>query len=270
MNLRLSFFYLFLLFILSCKENKSPVTKGSWHYTKSFPLSNVDPVSITGDDSHLFVSSGLKTEIFKLNYDGGLVQQIKNIRKPKYLNLLSTGVVVVAESEAHVASRVEGQDYITTIPTNDFLETPYGVTIEFNRIAISDLAKGKVYYNNGGKVSTITENLSSPTDVQFKNGKLYIADIKSNLVQVFDTLGRSKSTIGKNENIKMIGGLYVNNEEIAVTDYNGNRLLVYDLKGKLKQSFTEQLQQPSDVFIKGREMFVVNYGSNEIAVYSKW
>jgi len=270
MNLRISVFYLLPLLILSCKENKSPGTKGSWHYTKSYPLTNVDPISITGDDSHLYVSSGMKTEIFKLNYDGGLVQQIKNIRKPKYLNLLSTGVVVVAESEAHVASRVEGQDYITTIPTNDFLETPYGVSIESNRIAISDLNKGKVYFNNGGKVTSITDNISSPTDIQLKNGKLYVADIKSNLVQVFDTLGKPKSTIGKNEKIKMIGGLYVNNEEIAVTDYNGNRLLIYDLKGKLKQSLTELLLQPSDVFIKGREMFVVNYGSNDIAVYSKW
>jgi hypothetical protein len=270
MNFRTLIYSFVLIVNISCKENKTPTTKGTWHYTKSFPLTNVNPISITGDDSHLYVSSGLKTEIFKLNYDGGLVQQIKNIRKPKYLNLLSTGVVVVAESEAHVASRVEGQDYITTIPTNDFLETPYGISIESNRIAISDLAKGKVYYNNGGKVNSITENLSSPTDVQFKNGKLYIADIKSNLIQVFDTLGKPRATIGKSENLKMIGGLYVNNEEIAVTDYNGNRLLVYDLKGKLKQSFTEQLQQPSDVFIKGREMFVVNYGSNEIAVYSKW
>lgn len=270
MNIRICILYLSLIPVLACKENKTSVSKGSWHYTKSFPLTNVYPISITGDDSHLYISSGLKTEIFKLNYDGGLVQQIKNIRKPKYLNLLSTGVVVVAESEANVATRVEGQDYITTIPTNDFFETPYGVSIESNTIAISDLAKGKVYLNNAGKVSSITKNISSPTDVQFKNGKLYVADIKSNLVQVFDTLGKYKATIGKSENLKMIGGLYVNNEEIAITDYNGNRLLIYDLKGKLKQSFTEQLQQPSDVFIKGREMFVVNYGANDIAVYSRW
>jgi len=270
MNCRNCIYFLFLILFFSCKENKTPTTKGTWHYTKSFPLTNVYPISITGDDSHLYVSSGLKTEIFKLNYDGGLVQQIKNIRKPKYLNLLSTGVVVVAESEAHVASRVEGQDFITTIPTNDFLETPYGVSIESNIIAISDLHKGKVYFNNAGKVNSITEKLTSPTDVQIKNGKLYVADIKSNLVQIFDTLGKPKGAIGKGENLKMIGGLFVNNEEIAITDYNGNRLFIYDLKGKLKQSFTDLLQQPSDVFIKGREMFVVNYGSNDIAVYSKW
>lgn len=256
--------------VANCKEEKVPETKGTWHYTKSFPLTNVFPVGITGDDSHLYISSGLKTEIHKFNYDGGLVQQIKNIRKPKYLNSLGAGVLVVAESEAHVATRVEGQDYITTIPTNEHLETPYGVAIEGNNIAITDNAKGRVYYNNAGKIKPITQNIQGPTDVQIKSGKIYVADIKLNTIQVFDTASQFKISIGKNEKMKMTGGLYVTNEEIAVTDYLDNKVYVYTLKGKLKQTLNEHFVNPSDVFIRGREMFVVNYGTNEVSMYSKY
>ncbi|MEP7268265.1 MAG: hypothetical protein ABI844_11615 [Saprospiraceae bacterium] len=267
----------FLLFIVaSCKESTTAGAKGEWHYTKSYPLTNVYPVSITGDAAHLYITSGLKTEIHKMNYDGGLVEQIKNIRKPKYINALSTGVEVVAESEAHVASRVQGQEGITTIPTNQFLETPYGVSVEGNNIVISDFSKNTVYYNNGGKVMNFggtgngNDQLNGPSDIQFKNGIIYLADSKNNRVQVYDANAKYLKTIGNKDNIKTVGGIYVSDNEIGVTDYGGNRLLIYSDKGKLLQTFTENLEQPSDVFIRGREMFVVNYNANTIAVYSKW
>jgi hypothetical protein len=262
--------------ILGCKEKPRPGLSGSWHYIRSFPLHNVDPISITGDANHLFISSGLRTEVHKYNYDGGLVEQIKNIRKPKYLNILNTGVFVVAESEAHVASRVAGQEDIRTIPTNEHLNIPFGVSVEANFIAITDLDQQKVYFNAAGAIrsfgskGTKAGQFEGPTDIQIKNKMIYVADSRNGRVQVFDSLARHIRTIGQRDTIRSVGGLYITADEIAVTDYTGNRLLIYDLNGKLKQDLRDQLDTPSDVFIRGRELFVVNYSSNTVTVFDRW
>ncbi|MBK6391352.1 MAG: NHL repeat-containing protein [Saprospiraceae bacterium] len=258
----------------TCKQNSG--SGSSWHYSKSFPMTNVYPIGITGDANNLYVSSGLKTEVHKLNYDGGLILPIKNIRKPKYLNMLSPGVFVVAESEGHVASRVEGQDYISTIPTNEFLDTPYGVAIDGNNLVITDYFKHRIFYNNGGKVMSFGQpgigdgQFNGPSDVEIKNGLIYIVDSKNNRIQIFDTTGKYKRSIGEKDGIKLAGGLNITNDEIALTDYQGNRVLIYDLKGKLKQVLTEHFDQPSDVFIQKRDMYVVNYANNTISVFNKY
>lgn len=266
--------FVFLIPVFSaCKQTAS---KASWHYAKTFPLTNVNPISITGDANNLYVSSGLKTEVHKLNYDGGLQLAIKNIRNPKYINMLNPGIFVVAESEAHVASTVNGQDFINTIPTNEKLDTPYGVSVVGNSMVITDYFKNHIYYNKEGKIMSfgnpgIGDNqFNGPTDIQIKNGLIYIADSRNNRVVVCDDMGKFKFSFGENDGIKIVGGIYVSNEEILVTDYQGNRVLVYDLKGNLLQILTEKFDQPSDVFVYKKEMFVVNYYSNSIMVFNRF
>jgi NHL repeat len=272
--LRCLFTFILLISIVgACKQTSSKV---SWHYAKSFPLTNVNPVSITGDANNLYVSSGLKTEVHKLNYDGGLQLAIKNLRRPKYINMLNPGIFVVAESEAHVVSTVNGQDYINTIPTNENLDTPYGVSVVGNSMVITDYFKNHIYYNKEGKVMSfgnpgIGDNqFNGPSDVQIKNGLIYIADSRNNRVVVYDDMGKYQFSIGDKDGIKIVGGIYVADDEIIVTDYQGNRVLVYDLKGNLLQILTDKFDQPSDAFINKKEMFVVNYYSNSIMVYNRY
>ncbi len=270
------FFTLFALFIFIHCKNSGSGAAGTYHWSKSFPLSNVSPYSITGDRNNLYVSSGLKTEVHKLNYDGGLVQALKNVRKPKYLNMLNEGVFVVAESDAHVASRIGGQEDMYTIPTNEMLDTPYGISIDGKLLVITDYFKNRVYFNNAGKVMSFgvpgnAENqLNGPSDVQMRNGLIYISDSRNNRMVIYDTQGKFIRTIADKDGINISGGLYVTDDEIAITDYNGNRVLIYDLKGKLKQILTEHFSQPSDVFIQGKHMYVCNYYGNTIEVFDKY
>jgi len=271
---RISFLLMGMLLALGCKNGN--IHERTWHYTKSYPLTNVHPMSITGDQNHLFVSSGLKTELHKMNYDGGLIEAIKNIRKPKYINLLAPGEVLVAESEAHVATRVSNQESINTVPTNEFLDTPYGISASGNSLVITDYFKNRIYYNKSGKVMSFGKpgvgegEFNGPTDIQMMNGMIYVSDSRNNRVQVFDEDGKFKQSIGEMDKIKMAGGIYVTTGELAVTDYQGDRVLVYDLSGKLKQVLAEQFDQPSDVFIRGNEMFITNFYANNIAVFTRF
>lgn len=211
-----------------------------------------------------------------MNYDGGLIEAIKNIRKPKYINLLAPGEVLVAESEAHVATKVVDQNNINTVPTNEFLDTPYGISASGHSMVITDYFKNRIYYNKEGKVMSFGKpgvadgDFNGPTDIQMMNGLIYISDSRNNRVQVFDDNAKHKLSIGELDKIKMAGGIYVTSDELAVTDYQGNRVLIYSLTGKLKQILTEQFDRPSDVFIRGKEMFVTNFSSNTIAVYTKF
>lgn len=273
MNRTIYIAFIIVCSLISCKEEKIPFEyRGKWQFARTFPLTNVDPVSITGDGSHLYIASGLKTEVHKMNYDGGLVEQIKNIRKPKYINILGTGAFVVAESEAKVASIIKGQSDMQTIPTNLYLDLPYSVSVEGNNIAITDFTKNVVYYNKAGQILPFgsTGNgkgqFNNPTDIQIHNEKIYVADSKNNRVQVFDKDGKPIRIIGEKEGIKTAGGIYVNDFEIIVTDYVGNRILVYDHKGNLKQELADNLDRPSDVHVRGREMFVTNYANNTVTV----
>jgi hypothetical protein len=267
------FIFIFLLAV-SCQTG--PNDQKSWHHARIYPVANINPVSISGDPSNLFVSSGSRTEIHKFNYDGGLIEAIKNIRKPKYINILNPGELLVAESSAHVATRVVNQNSIHTIPTNEYLDTPYGVSGAGNSLVITDYYKNKVYYNKGGQILSFGRpgigegEFNGPTDIQLANNKIYVCDSRNNRVQVFDENGKYLMAVGEEDQIKTASGLFVTPDEIIVTDYTGNRVLIYDQKGKLKQSLTEPFDQPSDVFVRGREMFVVNYFANSIEVFTKY
>lgn len=54
-------------------------------------MTNVYPIGITGDANNLYVSSGLKTEVHKLNYDGGLILPIKIFESPNTSICLALG-----------------------------------------------------------------------------------------------------------------------------------------------------------------------------------
>ncbi len=121
-----------------------------------------------------------------------------------------------------------------------------------------------------GKPGVADGDFNGPTDIQMMNGMIYVSDSRNNRVQVFDDNAKHKLSIGELDKIRMTGGIYVTKDELAVTDYQGNRVLIYSLTGKLKQVLTENFDQPSDVFIRGKEMFVTNFYSNSIAVFTKF
>lgn len=54
----------------------------------------------------------------------------------------------------------------------------------------------------------------------------------------------------------MTTGIYVSLDQIFITDFEHNRVLIFDLNGKFEQVISEELAKPTDIFNKRR--FLIN------------
>ena len=62
--------------------------------------------------------------------------------------------------------------------------------------------------------------------------------------------------------------LTVANEQLFVSDFEGNRILIYNIKGELLQIISsEALNKPIDIEVIGDIMWVVNHGDGALLQY---
>lgn len=73
--------------------------------------------------------------------------------------------------------------------------------------------------------------------------------------------------IGWNEGIKVATGLKVTGSQVIVADFEGNRVLVYDLNGKLLQILSDKFNHLTDIETANGKMYVVNYKGKTISVF---
>ena len=59
----------------------------------------------------------------------------------------------------------------------------------------------------------------------------------------------------------------VSDRALYIADFEGNRVLVYDLNGNRIQTLKQGLQGPADIEIKGDTLYVANYGSGTLTLY---
>ena len=86
-------------------------------------------------------------------------------------------------------------------------------------------------------------------------------------MQIFSLDGAFIKVIGWQEEIRVATGLDVFDDKIYVTDYYGNRVLIYDLEGTLINILEEQFNKPTDVLVHSDKMYVANYGENSISIF---
>ena len=90
-----------------------------------------------------------------------------------------------------------------------------------------------------------------------------------NRVQVFDYEGNSLRIIGEKEKINVATGIEVTDDNILVTDFEGNRILIYDLYGKRIHIINEHLKKPTEISVQNNLMFVSNYAGSSISVFEQ-
>lgn len=76
------------------------------------------------------------------------------------------------------------------------------------------------------------------------------------------------NVIGWKEDIKVASGLAVGPNRVYVTDFHGNRVLMYDFSGALLKIFSDHFDNPTDIFIHQGRMYVANYGGGFVTVIS--
>jgi len=86
---------------------------------------------------------------------------------------------------------------------------------------------------------------------------------------VFDLNGNYVRIIGWDEGIKTATGLKVTDSQIIIADFEGSRVLVYDLNGKLLQTLSNKFNLPTDIETANGAMYVINYKGKTISVFER-
>ncbi len=244
-----------------------------WQFDRLLPLGEVSPVGIAALGPDLMVSDPANNQVLRLDTDGKVLERFEGLERPMHIFAEGEKLYVPEYLTDSIRVLVGGQ--WQALPLGDAPNAPASVAVQGEWVAVADFYNHRVLLQKGRKTWSLGQeghgqgDLYYPTDVAIFQDKVYVADAYNNRVQVFDTTGGSLQLIGQQDGIQTATGIALKDNQLFVTDFEGNRLLVYNLEGNLQQQLSTQLSQPSDVALAGNKMYVANYGSHSIAVFSR-
>ncbi len=273
----ITFLFGFILFT-SCQEKQKKIPTESeqtteWTFSKEIKLDNISPIGIVAQGDFLWLSDVDNNRVVKVNYAGKIIEKHGGFQRPMHI-AINNSKIYIPEYISDTVKILEDRN----VSGYSLIEKPDGIggiAIDGNIVAIADFYNHRIILQQGDKVAIIGKEghndgeLYYPTDVDIKNDLIYVADAYNNRVQVFDFKGNYVRMIGWNEGIKVATGLKVTDTQVIVADFDGSRVLVYGLYGKLLQILTNTFNQPTDIEVVGNTMFVVNYKGNTIEIYIK-
>jgi 6-bladed beta-propeller len=260
---------LILLGMLALTACKAPPKQ--WGYIKTIKLDGIAPIGMIAAGDDFWISDVDHDRLVKVDKTGKILQEIDSLVRPMH----------IAGDSEHIFIPQFGADNLLRwdseglheIVIDDSLDAPGGVDSGYSMLAITDFFNHRVLVNSQerffiiGKEGHDNSSLYYPTDIALTTDYIYIADAYNNRVEVYDHQGNYVRTIGWQEGIKVATGVEVGNEQIFITDFHGNRLLVYDIYGQLLQTFSENLDNPTDALLVNNTLYVVNYKGRSLSLY---
>jgi DNA-binding beta-propeller fold protein YncE len=273
----ITFLFGFILFT-SCQEKQKKIPIESeqtteWKFSQEIKLDNISPIGIVAQGDFLWLSDVDNNRIVKISSEGKIVEEYGGFQRPMHITINDSKIYIPEYTSDTVKILNNGN-----VSTYSLIEKPDGIggiAVDGSTVAIADFYNHRVILKKDDNVTIIGKEghndgeLYYPTDVEIKNDLVYVGDAYNNRVQVFDFKGNYVRMIGWNEGIKVATGLKVTDTQVIAADFDGNRVLVYDLYGKLLQILIDRFNQPTDIEIVGNTMFVVNYKGNTIEIYKK-
>ena len=266
MNRSLDWAIILSLLFFSCTDAPPAL-----QFEAEFILSNVSPVGIASQKEGLLLSDPAHNRLLRVNWTGQPFDTLTGIRRPMHLSSRGDSVLI-AEYLSDRILLLNG-DSLFPLSVDTTLNAPASAIIAREWVAVADFYNHRISLSQGSSVRYIGREghgpgqLYYPTDLGFHKGKLYVADAYNHRVQVFDLEGNPIQLIGTEDSIRVAAGLDLSGELLAVTDFEGNRVLVYNLDGELLQVLSNHLDHPTDVLFNRGRLFVTNYGSGTIAMY---
>ena len=117
-----------------------------------------------------------------------------------------------------------------------------------------------------GKKGKAEGELYYPTDVQVTDDLIWVADAYNNRVQAFTKDGVFAKAIGADLKINAATGIFISAEEVFVTDFENDRVLVLDMDGNLLQEINEGIEKPTDILVNQGLLYVANYRSGKLTI----
>ncbi|MGJ8685348.1 MAG: NHL repeat-containing protein [Nonlabens sp.] len=272
--------------MISCTE-KAAVPQ-DWQYEKTISLDDINPIGIAMDGNDIFLSDGDHNRVVKVDDNGRMMFEMEGFERPMHIDFgeadfqITDKVTTSMLKERALFVPEYGRDSIAVMRDNkldylvlkDSLDAPAAISVYENEIAIADFYPNRVlFYNGTDWISIGTEGkelgqLYYPTDVQITEDKIFVADAYNHRGQVFDKTGKGIAFIGADQKINAATGVFVNENEIFLTDFENGRILVFDLEYNLKQILETGIDKPTDVYAQDGVLYITNYRKGELVKYT--
>ena len=264
-------FYLFLLLagVLAGCQPSGP----NWTFDKNISIEGIAPIGIAAEGDHFWISDGDNSRLLKLTQEGEIVVEEREFERPMHIAVDGGKVYIPSYGDDAIIEYVNGERKILSM--KDSLDAPAGVDVQGKEMAIADFYNHRILYTDGTTWMKVGEKGNGdlefhyPTDVQLVGDKIYVADAYNNRIQIIDKTGKHVKNMGKEEKMNAATGIYVDQDDIYITDFEHDRVLIYNNDGELTGEIKEDLAKPTDLIIHQEQLFIINYKSQSISVFKK-
>lgn len=261
-----------LIFIYLCIFGLSSCAMETWTPMDDIDIEGISATGITSDEDTFWLSDTDDNRIVQIDKTGKILSTVEGLDRPMHLSNSDNELLVPEYMNDTIRTISNGKitGYLAIADTPD---APAAVDRSGDKIGVADFYNHRIIYSKGGKDLTFGKKgkgdgeFHYPTDIQFVNDKIFVADAYNHRVQVFDENAKHLLTFGEEEKMNASTGIYVSDTHVLVTDFENDRLLTYDLEGKLVDIIEEGLHRPTDVAVMNGKMYVLNFKGQFISVY---
>ena len=256
-----------LLLYSSCNKSHA------WVASETILLNDITPIGISKVGDQVWVSDGNNNRLVQIDPSGKPIGDPVPIERP--MHIASSGDQLYIPSYGIDQILIMSNRAMDTLAILDSLDAPAAVDVSGDQVAIADfynhrvlLKKRGAWKELGGKGKEPGQ-MHYPTDVQFHKDQVYVADAYNNRGQIFDLDGNHILTFGEDQNFNAATGIFITEDQVMLTDFEHDRVVIFDHKGQVQQILAEGLNKPADVAIIDDKLWVLNFAGKYITTYSR-
>lgn len=256
------------LLLTACSE-----TQKKWQYVGKIDLGTITPIGFAFQGDKIWIADGDHNQIVAINSKGEHLNTVEGFERPMHLDVKDDLLFIPEYGSDKIIQYHNAEKSVLEVP--DSLDAPAGVDVYNEEIAVADFYNHRIVYFNGkiwssfGKKGKEKGALHYPTDVQILSNKIVVADAYNNRIQIFDKKGNSLKTIGEPENMNAATGVFADEKELWITDFERDRVLVFDHDGNLNQIIDEGLEKPTDILKHNDVVYISNYKGKTLLKFRK-
>ena len=244
-----------------------------WSYQETVNLGEVRPIGLALTEEGFWISDGDNNRLVQTDREGKVARYIDSLERPMHLDV-AEGVVYVPQY-GNDRIGVFAADILQQTQGPGNLDAPAGVSVVANTMAVADFYNNQVHYKNEqgqwttfGKKGSEPGEFLYPTDVQITQEGIWVADAYNHRAQLIDFEGQSLAVIGEEQDLNAATGIWVTETEVFLTDFENDRVWVFNKQGDVLQLLDEGVEKPTDMISEGESLWVANFRKGELLKYT--
>ena len=243
-----------------------------WSAEETLLLGKVTPIGIAQIGQDIWISDGNNNRLVRIDHQGNTVGQPIEVERPMHIST-HEGILYVPSYGIDQILNLKPDGAIDTLAVEYKMDAPAAIDVNGDHTAIADFYNHRILLKHKGEWSEIggkgkeDGQMHYPTDLQIWQDKLFVADAYNNRGQIFSLSGDHILTFGEEEGFNAATGIYVTDTEVFLTDFENDRVVVFNHVGEVQQVLQEGLSSPADVSMINGELWVLNFAGKYISKF---